>query len=147
MPVNRNAAMIAGILILGACMAGSDSETCRADCRVPILLPEDPALPPESPELIRVAGGQLLNFDLNGRRPAQARTVVTFDQRAIEDENGNPVYSLELITGHNHRRARPYEADVCHAPAGCRYTVVNVGLSTRPAPLSAESVLIIDPDE
>lgn len=116
-----------------------------ADCRLQLHLPEDRSLPPGVPARIHVAGGQILNLDVHGRRPGQARTVVTFEQAAFEDENGTPLYSLELVAGANLYRLREFEAGVCHAPDGCRYFVVNDGLGERPAASSAPGRLVIEP--
>jgi hypothetical protein len=95
--------------------------------------------------LLRVAGGQVLDLDVRGRRPGQARTIVAFDQPAFEDEAGNLLHSLELTTGRNPYRLRSFQAGVCRAPRGCRYVVVNAGLATRPAQIGgAAGTLIIE---
>lgn len=142
----KNAPCYLLIAALGACAPAQDDIACRGDCRLEILLPEDPAQPPRVPDVSHVAGGQSLNLVVSGRRPAQAHTVISFEQAAFEDEDGHALHTLELITGYNHYRLRSHEAGVCRPPRGCRYVVVNAGFAPRP-PRNGDPRLVIAPDE
>lgn len=147
MPVLRRNLLVAAIATVVACQSAIEGETCRAGCRLDIYLPEDPAQPPEFPERVRVAAGQELNLNVHGRRPGQARTVITFEQAAFQDETDTPLYSLDLVTGYNHYRLRDSSAGVCRPPSGCRFFVVNAGLLERPAATGSHGVLIIEAGE
>ncbi len=109
-----------------------------------IVLPEDPLAAPQAPTTVRVAASQAIDLKVLGRRPAQARTVVSFDQPALEDAEGTALHSIELVHGSNLFRVRDWSAGVCHPPRGCRYLVVNSGLGQRPPATESAGVFVIE---
>ena len=136
------------LFIAGCATADSRSErnveTCRSNCAVTIELPADSGRAPTAPAVTRIAGGQVLDFNIDGQTRTDARTVLAFEQAAFLDQRGKPLYTLELAAGSNRFESRPYEDGVCHGPGGCRYVVINVGNPTRP-PIINSPVVIIDP--
>ncbi len=146
---------IAAILLIAGCANSgpamgpteaqlTNAETCRANCATPIELPAETGRAPTVAATTRIAGGQVLDFNLRGQTRTNARTVLAFKQAAFLDQRGNPIYSLELTAGNNRFESRRYEDGVCHAPRGCRYVVINFGTPTRP-PIINSPILIIEP--
>jgi hypothetical protein len=132
------------ILLIASPTSAEEIETCRANCVAAIELPSDRARQPTVPAVTRIAGGEVLDFVVPAQARAQGRTVLAFDEAAFRDRQGNPVYVLELQAGSNRFESRPYDDGVCHAPQGCRYVVINVGMPNRPAVINSP-VIIIDP--
>lgn len=132
-------------VLLAACATSAQApQTCRADCVAPIELPSEAGQRPSAPAVVRIAGGEVLDFRLPSEARSQGRTVLAFDQAAFRDRQGDPIYTLELHPGSNRFESRPYADGVCHAPDGCRYVVINLGMPTRP-PVINSPVIIIDP--
>lgn len=130
-------------------------DICKADCNVEVTLPDASDQLPEVPDAIRVSGGTEVNFRLpgGGERGFEStsqggkvpeRTVLSFEEPAFVDDQDNPVYTLELTPGDNRYKARPHEANVCHAPDGCRYVVINVGHPGRPSIISSPHFIIAE---
>ena len=133
-------------VVLLAANAQPDREvpTCRADCTTTIELPSDRAQRPAAPDVTRIAGGEILDFVVPSQERGRGRTVLAFVEAPFRDRQGNPIYVLELNAGSNRYESRPHEDGVCHAPAGCRYVVINIGTPTRP-PVINSPIIIIDP--
>lgn len=142
--ISRAWALLAA-LGLAACAPKPEIVPCEADCELEVFLPENPAMPPRVPPVIRVVGDQTITIAVWGRRPGQARSVLVFDQPAIEDEQGRPQFTVELLPGQNPLHLRRFEDGICHAPEGCGYFVVNAGLAARPPASPPAGILIIDP--
>lgn len=128
-------------------------DICKADCNFTVTLPDAVDQLPQVPDVIRVSGGTEVNFRLpgggekgfertNGVGQAPDRTVLSFEEPAFVDDQENPVYTLELTAGDNRYTARSHEANVCHAPDGCRYVVINVGHPGRPSIISSPHFII-----
>jgi hypothetical protein len=146
LPINafRTVASLAIILSVACAATPPHAQTCRADCRAPIELPDDLTRSPSVPEVTRVAGGEVLDFPVSNRTGERGRTVLAFQEAAFVDRQGNPIYTLELQYGSNRFETRPYRDGVCRAPDGCRYVVINIGSPTRPA-IIGSPIIIIDP--
>ena len=133
-------------LALPGCAPDPTEDACRADCELAVVLPENPGAPPRVPPVLRMAGSQTLVIDVRGRRAAQARSVLVFEQPAVRDESGSPSFTIELLPGRNPARVRAFDEGVCHGPEGCGYFVVNTGLAARPPAASPAGFLIIVPE-
>lgn len=129
-----------------ACSPERADDACRADCELAVVLPENPDTPPRVPPVLRVAGNQPLTIEVRGRRAAQARSVLVFEEPAVTDEVGSPRFTVELLPGRNATRVRAFEDGVCHGPDGCGYFVVNTGLAARPPATRPAGLLIIVPE-
>lgn len=145
MPNRCGLLLFAAVSLAAGCTEAPWTTLCNAECVLEIELPEDPTLPPRVPARARAQGGAILHLDIRGRRPAQAATVVAFSQAVLLDEFRRPAHSVELVTGRNNVCLRPWNDGVCGAPAGCRYVVINTGLTSRPPYIAGAGTFVIEP--
>ncbi len=117
-------------------------ELCTENCDIAITLPEAVDQLPSVPDVIRVAGNTEVNFQLGRGSSEDQRTVLSFEQPAFVDGQGNPLYTLELGPGNNRHLTQPAEANVCSPPDGCRYVVIDVGQPQRPSIISSPYIII-----
>ncbi len=141
-------ASLSVLVILAGCAATAvtpaDHNPCRQACSVSIDLAAQVGQRPGAPDWFRVVGGEEVDFEVDEVRGLDVRTILSFEEAAFRDENGNPVYTLELESGSNPYQVRPYRDGVCRAPRGCRYVVINVGTPQRPGVIDSPRI-IIDP--
>lgn len=108
-------------------------DVCRADCRVDINLPDEPAD-------LHVEGGSEVNFRIQHGKPDSARTVLSFEQPALLDNQGSPLYTLDLRSGNNIYEVS--DQGVCGPPDGCRYVIIDVGRPDRPSIISSPIIIV-----
>lgn len=139
------------IFILAGCAVKQprgEPEVCRADCRVDINLPDEPAN-------LHVEGGSEVNFRIqhaeqaltrmhSARRDSaqrnSGRTVLSFEEPALLDNEGNPLYTLDLRSGNNIYEVN--DQGVCGPPDGCRYVIIDVGRPDRPSIISSPLIIV-----
>lgn len=121
----------------------STPEPCRKDCSLTITLPDDPEQPPqESNEKLHLAAGGRLDVLLEGGSTGNRTTHLKFYRPEEHEEhkeagtpfmnqNGQPVYQVNLNPGSNRLQLRPWDDGVCHQPNGCKYDIVNSGNQKR----------------
>lgn len=124
------------IFILAGCTANQPREkpeVCRDECRVDINLPNEPAD-------LHVKSGSEVNFRVQHGKPDSARTVLSFEQPAFLDNQGSPLYTLDLRSGNNIYEVS--DRGVCGPPDGCRYVVIDVGRPDRPSIISSPTIIV-----
>lgn len=150
---NSNISLACGSVVLAATMAiagcnerdgeGPTPEVpvCPDPCPIDIGLPGPPDQLPQPPDKIVVDAGSEVNFKLPQGDPQtdDERTVLSFEERALVDEYGNAVFTVELTGGDNVYKAGE---KVCRPPKGCRYVVINVGQPDRPSVISSPHFVI-----
>ncbi|WP_181918431.1 MULTISPECIES: hypothetical protein [unclassified Wenzhouxiangella] len=149
------------IFILAGCAVTAppgEPEVCRAECRVDINLPDEPAN-------LHVEGGSEVNFRIQNAEQALARSdsarrvsaqrdsaqrvsvqrdsariVLSFEQPALLDNQGTPLYTLDLRSGNNLYEVN--DEGVCRPPDGCRYVIIDVGRPDRPSIISTPKIIV-----
>jgi len=122
------------------------SAPCPDPCNVDIDLPVDFGQKPQVPPVTVVKPGSEVNFKILEGNPQtdDERTVLSFDQAALVDANGNKLFTLELTGGDNKFTAGQGVCKEHTDPEknGCRYVVINVGRPGRPSVISSPRFVI-----
>lgn len=125
------------IFILAGCAVKQDRgkpPVCRADCRVDINLPNEPAD-------LHIEGGTEVNFRIQHGKPDSARTVLSFEQPALLDNQGSPLYTVDLRSGNNLYKVS--DRGVCSQRRnGCRYVIIDVGRPDEPSIISSPRIIV-----
>ncbi len=139
------------VFILSGCAVKQprgEPDVCRAECRVDINLPDEPAN-------LHVEGGSKVNFRIQHTEQALAqsraarrdsaqrdsgRTVLSFEEPALLDNEEIPLYTLDLRSGNNLYEVN--DEGVCRPPDGCRYVIIDVGRPDRPSIISSPRIIV-----
>lgn len=120
----------------------SSPEPCRKDCSLTITLPDDPEQPPqESTERLHLEADIQLDVLLEGGGAGNQATQLRFSRPGEHEasgtpfvnQNGQPVYQVNLNPGSNRLQVRPWSDGVCRPTDGCKYDIVNTGNQKRPS--------------
>lgn len=135
--------LLTGVFILSGCVTSppyhDKPDICRADCRVDINLPDEPAD-------FHVEAGTQVNFRIQHGETDRGRTVLSFEEPAFENAQGTPLYTLELRGGNNLYDANDqgYCAPDPNDPdeGGCKYVVIDVSRPDEPSIISTPTVIV-----
>lgn len=129
------------IFILAGCAVKQhrgEPEACKDKCTVDINLPDEPAD-------LHVKGGSEVNFRIQHSERVSthrdsARTVLSFEEPALLDNERNPLYTLDLRSGNNIYEVN--DEGVCRPPNGCRYVIIDVGRPDQPSIISSPLIIV-----
>lgn len=142
--------LMSGALGLSGCDAQIEHpqvKTCEQPCVLPITLPDTEApneIEPGAPDLFRIAGNTPLDFEVSGETAARGGVILSFEEPIVRREQGDWMYTIRLNPGRNRYTVRPYEDNLCHAPAGCKYVIIHLAEPGRRSTIQSPGV-IIDP--